>query len=94
MLHLDIRLAVEYQERIGRGSNDLMNDSHQPLRERFRSPSPPNVFVGGPDRIYLDSRLKHAGMTDFGSAIFFDAASYGNELRTVQTVGKHRSWFD
>jgi hypothetical protein len=28
--------------------------------------SPPNVFIGGPVRIRLDSRLKHAGMTDFG----------------------------
>jgi hypothetical protein len=28
-------------------------------------------------RIRLDSRLKHAAMTDFGLAIFFDAAGYG-----------------
>ena len=27
--------------------------------------SPPNVFIGGPARIRLDSRLKHAGMTVF-----------------------------
>src|ERR1043166_2359994 len=31
--------------------------------------SPPNVFIGGPVRKRVDSRLKHAGMTDFGSAI-------------------------
>jgi hypothetical protein len=28
--------------------------------------SPPNVFIGVPVRTRLDSRLKHAGMTDFG----------------------------
>ena len=26
--------------------------------------SPPNVFIGGPVRTRLDSRLKHAGMTE------------------------------
>jgi hypothetical protein len=35
------------------------------------------MFLSGIQiRIRLDSRLKHAGMTDFGLAIFFDAASY------------------
>jgi hypothetical protein len=36
----------------------------------------PKCFCSGVQiRIRLDS-LKHAGMTDFGLAIFFDAASY------------------
>ena len=33
--------------------------------------SPPNVCIGGPLRARLDSRLKHAGMTDSGEPIQF-----------------------
>jgi hypothetical protein len=32
----------------------------------FLNASPPNVFVGGPVRNRLHSRLKHAGMKGFG----------------------------
>jgi len=35
----------------------------------FLTASPPNVPIGGPVRVRLDSRLKHAGMTDFGDTI-------------------------
>ena len=45
------------------------NDSDSVTSEMFLS--------GVQIRIRLDSRLKHAGMTDFGLAISFDAASYG-----------------
>ena len=31
-------------------------------------------------RIRLDSRFKHAGMTDFGLVIFFEQQATGNEL--------------
>jgi hypothetical protein len=36
--------------------------------QRFFTSSPPNGFNRGQVRIRLDSRLKHAGMMDFGSA--------------------------
>jgi hypothetical protein len=37
------------------------------LDAMFPKASPPNVLIGGPVRTRLDSRLRHAGMTDFKS---------------------------
>ena len=44
------------------------------FRTSFLEPSPPNVFIGVQIRTRLDSRLKHAGMTDFGLAIYLTAS--------------------
>jgi len=47
-------------------------------------PSPPNVFIEVRIRIRLDSRLKRAGMTDFGLAIFSTQQAIGNESVEIQ----------
>jgi hypothetical protein len=41
--------------------------------------SPSNVFIGVQVRIRLDSRLKHAGMTDFGLPIYLTQQAAENE---------------
>ena len=49
------------------------------FRTIFLKPSPPNIFIRNPIRIRLDSRLKHAGMTDFGLAIYLTQQDAVNE---------------
>jgi len=38
----------------------------------------PEVFIGGLVRIRLDSRLRHAGMTEFGEALSLTQQAAGN----------------
>jgi len=46
----------------------------------FLESSPPGVQI----RARLDSRLKHAGMTDFGLAIYLTQQAAGNEPSAIQ----------
>jgi len=45
--------------------------------------SPPNVFIGVQFRARLDSRLKHAGMTDFGETIHLTQQAAGNRPKRL-----------
>ena len=48
----------------------------------------PRMFLSGVQvRTRLDSRLKHAGMTDFGWAIYLTQQAAGNEPSEIQTNG-------
>jgi len=51
--------------------------------------SPSNVFIGDPFPDSLDSRLKHAGMTDFGKKIGLTQQAAGNRPTEIE-AGKIR----
>ena len=44
---------------------------------RLSKTSPPNAFIGGLVPARLDSRQKHAGMTDFGTEFIFTQRAAG-----------------
>jgi hypothetical protein len=54
--------------------------------EQFQLAVTPNVFIGSPGYpIRLDSRLKDAGITEFGLAIYLPQQAAGNEPSAIQT---------
>jgi len=50
----------------------------------FRKPSPPNVFIGGPDPDSPGFPLKTCGNDDFGLVIYLTQQAAGNETSAIQ----------
>jgi len=54
--------------------------------ERFPKGVTPECFYRGSILIRLDSRLKHAGMTDFGNTISLTQQAAGNRPTEIESV--------